>query len=1317
MLDSQPEDPDNCEQCVIFNEFKHFDEFCAILDEIEPAVLDLRKGEKLLEKLTFIFNLYQEQPHLLDPFLPEMLNKCIRLANQFSSNPDGQHFVFKVIHLMTKTRGYKNLIRLMPHTVDDLEPVFNLLSSQDCTDKQNWQTRYVLLLWLSIVVMVPFGLSRLEKPGKPPLIARILNEAKRHVVLDEVTQEAAAYLIAKFISRPDVHPTELESTISWAANELASADCKHTLELMDMCPNKSLFEISDVKRSLKTCSKSVNRCARGNSSLNYLLLFLLDGSHNGQMRVAGCLRSLANICKIVARKVLVPHASKLLQITLDLPDISQTILLYRLRTKLIQRIGLIFCPRRAAAARWRYQRGFRSLADNLCSRLPLGDILPTNGTDASLQPSGTTKDDAVQSYLTIKPNHVDRNEEVDEEEDDDDDDDGDFDVPEEVADVVDNLMDALKSKFTFIRWSAAKGLGRICSRLTAPFVEDVLSAILGLCTRLETFSAWHGASLALAELGRRCLLLPEKLEKVIPVVLTALFYDEKSGDCNYGSNVRDAACYCCWAFARAYKASDFASHVEGVSRKLILSALFDRELNVRRAAAAAFQENAGRQGQFPHGIEIITTCDYFAVGNISNCYLNLSCFVASFPEYTPVIIDHLAFSRLGHWDEHIRDLAGKALHKLTPCSKDQILGSVIPKLLERTLGPDLYMRQGSVIGLAEIMHALSSETTLPPSLLSSVEEIIPKLNERHYFRGVTGELMRRACCRLIEKSSLSNLNFHEGEILGKPLPPRGGKQCCPSIGLLGHPRRLPNSTMGHGFVFMGERPELAWAAYAVAVVPTVGLFERGRWEVRESDIPGVEAHTTPETLTWFSPPVVTVARETWRNFLDECLQYREPEIQDPAISAYAAFLTTYLFDKNGKIRDDYRTWSLATQRCAWAFRRQSLSSLFFTFLDALLLHLLSSVDAKNEWVQIGYLGVLGQAPGVLFEGKGENTLTAISSCCVATQKTLCWCNARQKGLQALTSVVSHIGLNSNKITEAQINDVLTILLNSLSDYTTDSRGDIGSIVREAGMHSLLAFCSDVVNSGRSGEIKADVCYKLLRFSSSMESIFVNVAQQAVEVIDRTRAVAGRVFTGLLHHKKICADISWLTAQSTFPLFVQLFDLPEFQYHLMLGFAASAGGVTEKTVSLLCSLLSPSFLLGFFVNCPNTVDQICVPLLKFLDLLLCDPLIAATMENHLDILDQLLNSTWIECRLSKNVPKLKAAIDVDAVRKAAASKLFESLLVYEMVDPESNEEVSTLLSETVWEEPLSEVNPVRETICQLLHIPSSRPVVLSPPPSS
>ena len=59
------------------------------------------------------------------------------------------------------------------------------------------------------------------------------------------------------------------------------------------------------------------------------------------------------------------------------------------------------------------------------------------------------------------------------------------------------------------------------------------------------------------------------------------------------------------------------------------------------------------QGAFPHGIDIVTEADYFKVGNRENCYLELSVFVAEFPEYTKPMIDHLVDVKINHWDRSV----------------------------------------------------------------------------------------------------------------------------------------------------------------------------------------------------------------------------------------------------------------------------------------------------------------------------------------------------------------------------------------------------------------------------------------------------------------------------------------------------------------------------------------------------------------------------------------------------------------------------------------------------------------------------------------
>ena len=73
-----------------------------------------------------------------------------------------------------------------------------------------------------------------------------------------------------------------------------------------------------------------------------------------------------------------------------------------------------------------------------------------------------------------------------------------------------------------------------------------------------------------------------------------------------------------------------APYVEQLAHSLVIVSVFDREINIRRASSAAFQENVGRQGNFPHGIDILTAADYFTVGNRSRAYLDVSLEIAKY---------------------------------------------------------------------------------------------------------------------------------------------------------------------------------------------------------------------------------------------------------------------------------------------------------------------------------------------------------------------------------------------------------------------------------------------------------------------------------------------------------------------------------------------------------------------------------------------------------------------------------------------------------------------------------------------------------------
>jgi hypothetical protein len=130
-------------------------------------------------------------------------------------------------------------------------------------------------------------------------------------------------------------------------------------------------------------------------------------------------------------------------------------------------------------------------------------------------------------------------------------------------------------------------------------------------------------------------------------------------------------------------------------------------VNCRRAASAAFQENVGRQGQFPHGIDILTKADYFAVGSLTNCYLNISTYLVQFQEYTSSLISHLLEHKFNHWDSEVRELTSQALHNLTLVCPDYMSHALLDTLIKQCMHFDLNTRHGAIMCLSEIIHALS----------------------------------------------------------------------------------------------------------------------------------------------------------------------------------------------------------------------------------------------------------------------------------------------------------------------------------------------------------------------------------------------------------------------------------------------------------------------------------------------------------------------------------------------------------------------------------------------------------------------------------
>ncbi|KAJ5690264.1 hypothetical protein N7462_004656 [Penicillium macrosclerotiorum] len=651
------------------------------------------------EKLVTLLEPFQEWPQLLDPHLQKILPILVDAFLAYLTQHRGQYgsnvaktsqntalyplprAICRLLYTFCKIRGVKVISRFLnnePKYLDSMLRAFiewDTINPADPTEYLSghvtqsllWEERYVMLVWLSHLLLAPFDLSSLSSgdipvpynnlgklgaiPEQTPGVAKsLLSLGLHYIAVSGKEREAANALLARLALRGDMQALGLlNSLTNWAFTNLKPIE-------------------KSEEPSLYACIGILSFIAR------------LAGS--GQLDdLAPLLRSIFD------QTIRVTQGTSGVSATIYSSAIARKIVVKILRNVTVMALSLS-------------DRGNNSITDDQLSTI-LEDAI--DHLLVSLADKETPVRFAASKALSIITLRLE---------------------PDMGTEVIEAVIGSLGENILF-----EKDDGTLLTPLEARnFGYQTLKRNLSAVDAQRWQGLMLTLSHLLFRRAPPTEQLPDILQSLVSGLA---FEQRSSTGTSVGTGVRDAACFGIWALSRKYTTSELQALQQqtivqitgtaqiGVLQKLavelVCSACVDPSGNIRRGASAALQELIGRHpNTIAEGISLVQVVDYHAVALRSRAMTDVAKSTAALDStYWSPLVEALMYWRgIGSQDVASRRQAANAIGILSVQESFKTIKVVLERLLRklpRIPRNDVESRHGCFMAISATVNTYTNE--------------------------------------------------------------------------------------------------------------------------------------------------------------------------------------------------------------------------------------------------------------------------------------------------------------------------------------------------------------------------------------------------------------------------------------------------------------------------------------------------------------------------------------------------------------------------------------------------------------------------------